>query len=74
MWRSSPLTHASLVDDHRPHPTYLQKLAAVWLTFNPGSYVLTSTNSGETWTEQTGGPQSRWRAIASSADGTVRKG
>jgi len=73
VWRSSPLTHASLVADHRPHPTYLQKLAAVFLAFAPGSYVRTSTNSGETWTEQTGGPQGRWGAIASSADGTVRK-
>jgi len=64
---SSPLTHASLLDD-RPNLN-LQKLAAV--VFN--STIYTSTNSGATWTERAAELGIRWwYSIAGSADGTVR--
>ena len=35
-----------------------------------GGPIYTSTDSGATWTEQTGAGQHGWRSIASSADGT----
>jgi hypothetical protein len=50
------------------HAPALQKLAA---GVNNGA-IWTSANSGATWTEQTSAGIRQWRAIASSADGTVR--
>ena len=36
--------------------------------------IWTSTDSGATWTEQTGSGTRDWLSIASSSDGTVRQG
>jgi len=69
---SSPLTHASLLDD-RPNLNP-QKLVAV-VVFGPDGpgEIWTSTNSGETWTERATDLAEEWTSVASSSDGTVRQ-